>query len=149
MTGFGLGSVAIEYSLSPVKYLRWSIALTSGDHDKREDWANSERKSGKIESLLSLTSALTINKIKNRLSTGYGLNYSYRYWNYEDFTQIQNIILKEEISHSIGFSGNIYYHLWRPFYIGLIYNPTIIKIKPNARLNYEHMLSLELLMRIF
>lgn len=85
----------------------------------------------------------------NRFSLGYGLSYSSYKWKYnygdDNYNNEKN---KREKGQSLGLSLNTYFRLGRYFQVGVLYTPTLVSIKPQTELLYQHSISFELLWKI-
>ncbi len=108
--------------------------------------------SGEIEYMNSIYLNLSDNFKYNRLSLGYGVNYSkntwdYRYYEYRNAPPpSRDPVLKT--SESIGFLVNGYYQFKKGFYIGVIYRPTFINVYPKAEFKYQHLASIDFVWKI-
>ncbi len=102
---------------------------------------------GEYERMSSVYLSLTNNRVFNRWSIGYGLNYSWNTWTYyEDYLVSDNSISKP--SQSIGLTLNGYFRVSHGFHLGLIYRPTLLRVQPATEFLYEHLITLDLLWRI-
>lgn len=102
---------------------------------------------GEYELMSSAYFSLTDNYKLNRISLGYGLNYAWNKWsfqnnNYEDEPSTR--MSTEKINQSLGVVLNGYYQFGKHFHTGLIYRPTFMQIKPDVKFKYEHLISLDL-----
>jgi len=112
---------------------------------------------GEMEFMNSTYISFENNHKKNRFTFGYGLNYSINTWNRKDFGKRDDnsaettIELKDPIltnNKTIGLTTNIYHQIGKHLRVGLIYRPTLLNIKPNIKLNYEHVISFDIAWKI-
>jgi hypothetical protein len=74
---------------------------------------------------------------------GYGLSYSSFVWNrYVDTSVVRTTETK--ISRGLGLSLTSQYRFSKRFWLGLLYQPTLLTMDHGARLDYQHLLSFEL-----
>lgn len=102
---------------------------------------------GEHEFFHSLAVGVTHNHKINRFTVGYGLNYSRNTWelsNDEYNPAVAGSIKPANKSnHSLGLIANGYFQLWKIFFVGLSYKPSLIALNNDAKLNYEHVISLD------
>ncbi|MGE0076351.1 MAG: hypothetical protein AB7S48_00675 [Bacteroidales bacterium] len=108
--------------------------------------------SGEFDLMSSSYYSLTDNINFRNFTIGYGLNYSNNTWDHRYYDSFdappptREPVVKS--SKSLGFTINSYYRISKHFYLGLIYRPTVIRIKPSYALNYEHLISLDFLWKL-
>jgi hypothetical protein len=133
-TGFWGFSVGLDYYYSAFHFLNvrastaasLSVPIASGIDDQE----------GAGSSFLSLTSNHSI----GRLSFGYGIHYSKNYW----WTDYEDVLPNRKSSNSLGVAFNLYHKFTRNFFVGLIYNPTVLKLDPVKKYEYEHLISFDI-----
>lgn len=108
--------------------------------------------SGEYELMSSLFVSLTQNYALNRFSLGYGLSYSRNIWDlryYEQFDPPQpgREPIKKK-TESIGFQLNGYHQFNKLFLVGMIYRPSLLRINPSVEFKYEHLISVEIVMKL-
>jgi len=91
--------------------------------------------------------SLTNNYKFRRFTIGYGINYSTNTWDHRFYGSYEDIPpLREPIrrtSESFGITLNGYHQVSKHFFVGAIYRPTFLRIKPEIALKYEHLISLD------
>jgi hypothetical protein len=103
---------------------------------------------GEYELMSSAYFSLTDNYKLNHISLGYGLNYAWNKWSFqnnEEEDELPTRAATEKINQSIGVVLNGYYQFGKHFHTGLIYRPTFMQIKPDIKFKYEHLISLDLI----
>ncbi|MDD3308922.1 MAG: hypothetical protein PHY69_03050 [Dysgonamonadaceae bacterium] len=103
---------------------------------------------GEYELMSSAYFSLTDNYKLNHISLGYGLNYAWNKWSFqnnEEEDELPTRVATEKINQSIGVVLNGYYQFGKHFHTGLIYRPTFMQIKPDIKFKYEHLISLDLI----
>lgn len=88
------------------------------------------------------------NRKLNKFSYGYGLNYATNVWRYENeyYDELidRNVrIRKTRVNRNLGLHLNSYFFIAKNFYIGAVYQPSIINFDSGAKLQYEHSISLD------
>ena len=94
---------------------------------------------------------LSQNNIIGRFSIGYGLSYAHNVWSYTrtlvpDFIPPSRDLVTRR-SQSLGLILNSYYRLGKTAHIGLIYRPYFLKISTVTKLDYELVISLDIIWR--
>ena len=144
--GFVGESLGLEYCYSDSRFLELSFSF-AGAADNPLPFAID--KEGKYTSQYSSYFSITHNQQKDRLTIGYGMNYSINTWK-EGFRSLENASLdtSSQITHqAIGFTLNSYYRMAKSFHVGIIYRPTFFRID-GWQNRYEHLISLEFLWKI-
>jgi len=107
---------------------------------------------GEQEFFYSLAAGLTNNHKLNRFTVGYGLNYSRNTWrlsNNEYDPSMEGSRMPEyKSNNSLGLMANGYYQLGKNFFMGLNYKPSLLALDNTPKLNYEHVISLDLVWKI-
>lgn len=152
-TGFWGIATGLEYFYKDKKFLSVSINAAS---DLFVPVPASPGFDGEYESMSSAYLSLNDNFKIKRFSLGYGLNYSFNTWtlNNTDFdpslppsaSSMREPVRK--VSESIGFNVNVYHQFGKSFFMGIIYRPTFLKVYPETKLEYEHLISFEFAWRI-
>lgn len=144
-TGFWGISAGAEYFYRNDKYLSLKVvgatdffvpipaAVTSGD--VREDMS-------------TIYVNFTDNFKFGRLNFGYGLNYSVNNWKYTNETDRDNLIKIKRRNQSFGLTANAYYQFNKYLFVGVVYRPTFWEIKPHSEFEYEHLISLDFMVKI-
>lgn len=88
------------------------------------------------------------NRKLNKFIYGYGLNYAVNYWNYTneyyDEINVTNVTINKRFTNrNLGLHLNSYFQVSNNFYIGVVYQPSIINLDFKPKLIYEHSLSLD------
>lgn len=108
--------------------------------------------SGEYALMSSTYFSLMDNYKYKRFSVGYGLNYSRNTWDYRYYARFNPSPPTREpvkkTSQSFGLTINGRYQLRKYFFIGLIYRPTVLTVKPTTKFNYEHLISMEFAWKI-
>jgi hypothetical protein len=108
--------------------------------------------SGEYALMSSTYLSLMDNYKFKRFSVGYGLNYSRNTWDYRYYARFDSQPPTREpvkkTSQSIGLTINGHYQIGKHFFIGLIYRPTALNVKPTNQFKYEHLISMEFAWRI-
>lgn len=103
--------------------------------------------SGEVENMYSVYTSLTDNYRFSRYTLGYGLNFSRNTWNLAYHDRFDPLPSTREpatkSSNSIGFTIDGYYQIGKRFHVGLIYRPTLLNLKPEVDLKYEHLISID------
>jgi hypothetical protein len=103
--------------------------------------------SGEQEFMNSTWISLTDNFRYRRFSLGYGISYSTNYWRLSYFDwgdpppPSRNPVTKR--NQAVGFSFSWYHQIQKNYYLGLVYRPSFLVIRPVSGLRYEHVLSLD------
>jgi hypothetical protein len=104
---------------------------------------------GEHQAMSSSYLTLNDNFKMNRISLGYGLNYSRTSWNLLDIEQPVTQPLASSSKYTttcaFGITLNSYYQLSRFFYLGITYRPTLLNVYPKTELKYQHLISLDLM----
>jgi hypothetical protein len=108
--------------------------------------------SGEYDLMSSLYISLTDNFKFRRFTFGYGINYSkntwdHRFYDWGDPPPPKRDPVKKS-DQSIGFTFNSYHQFGEYLFMGLIYRPTLINVYPNMEFKYEHLISLDFLLKI-
>ncbi|MEZ4772011.1 MAG: hypothetical protein R3D00_02435 [Bacteroidia bacterium] len=145
--GFIGESAGLEYSYSDKKFLAFSFSFVGlADNplpfpfDKEGDYIT------QYSSYFSITN----NHQKNRITYGYGVNYSINTWA-QGFRSLGDSVLstRNQITNqAIGLTLNCYYRIGKSFNLGAIYRPTYFRQSKSLGSEYEHLISIELLWRI-
>ncbi len=103
------------------------------------------------QSLHSYTFSATDNHKFNRLSFGYGLNYTIYTWqiintNWDFPSNDEEPRTKN--THAFGLTGNAYYQFSNNWSVGLVYTPTFYTTFPESGFSYQHTISLDFLYRL-
>ena len=108
--------------------------------------------SGEYALMSSTYFSLMDNYKFKRFSVGYGLNYSRNTWDYRYYTRFNPPPPTREpvkkTSNSVGLTINGHYQIGKHFFIGLIYRPTVLAVKPTPQFKYEHLISMEFAWKI-
>lgn len=141
--GFGI-SIGADYYYKKNKFLTLNFAAFTD----RFRFANAYygEKNYEFEKLFSSNVSLTDNFIINRLTFGYGLNFSKNSWNYEKYEDLETFYSytrKSKINYNLGFAFTSYYQLFKCFYVGLNYRPTILQTYPTTSFTYNHVFGLD------
>ena len=139
-TGFWGLTMGVEYHYNEHNFLDFTI---NGATDFFVPVPTSPGIDGEYESMSTIYFSLEHNKQIKRFSVGYGLNYSFNNWKIEDHNQNPTLTLKKYSGQAIGFSTNVYYNLFRLIHVGIVYRPSVFRLKPMADLKYEHLISLD------
>lgn len=107
-----------------------------------------DRVEGVYTSSSSLNFSISNNRKLNKFSYGYGLNYAVNVWNYSnkyyDELNYRNVeIRKRRVNQNLGLHLNSYFQISKNFYIGAVYQPSILNLDSAAKLQYEHSISLD------
>ncbi len=100
------------------------------------------------ESFYTTYIELTDNFKFGRWYFGYGINYARNSWWYTDALDPENVISIRRVNKSFGISTNAYFQIAKPFFIGLVYRPTIFRVSPVTDFKYEHLISLDIAFKI-
>ena len=94
---------------------------------------------------------LSQNNIIGRVTIGYGLTFAHNIWNYTRTLVPDSIPPTRELvkrrSQSLGFILNSYYRLGETAHVGLCYRPYFLKVVPENKFDYEHIISLDIMWR--
>jgi hypothetical protein len=106
-------------------------------------------------STYSIGLSLTQNRVYNRLSVGYGINYAQNAWIYDNQYPDNNLPPRpgtperiQRATASLGLQLNAYYRVGKQFHIGIVYNPYVYDVAPSGEFNYQHTISLDLLWKL-
>lgn len=148
-TGFIGASLGFEYYYKQNKFGSLTI---SGVMDFFLPFPAPVDFSGESESMSSVFLSLTDNYKFKRFTLGYGLNYSQNTWKFIYHDRFDPPPPTREPATrkdaSIGMTIDGYYQFGKFMYLGLIYRPTFLSIMPEPELKYQHLISLDLKMRI-
>ena len=100
---------------------------------------------GNYEIMSSTYLSLMNNIIYKRFSIGYGINYSKNTWDLRQgkiATSSMRVPITRK-SQSIGITINGYHQLRKHLFIGLIYRPTFLNVKPTFEFKYQHLISFD------
>jgi len=143
-TGFWGLSIGPYYNYNLKKFLSLKFSAAS---DLFVPVPASPGIDGEYESISSLFITLENNFFLKKKTVGYGINYSFNRWSVQDYDQTPRVTLEESKGHAFGASGNIYFPIFEPIWVGVFYRPTFFKIKPEVDFKYEHLISLDLTLR--
>ena len=103
------------------------------------------------ETMRASSFSLTNNHKFNRLSFGYGLNYTIHTWQVVnsgwEFPSNDEEPRKKQ-SHSFGLTTNTYLQFSDHWSVGLVYSPTFYNTFPKSGFSYQHVISLDILYRL-
>lgn len=107
-----------------------------------------DRDGGEYTDLSSINFSISNNRKLNKFSYGYGLNYAVNIWNYSnkyyDEVNYRTVeISKRRVNQNLGLHSNSYFQISKNFYIGAVYQPSILNLDSGAKLQYEHSISLD------
>lgn len=106
---------------------------------------------GDWEFMSSFYTSITNNIKYKEFSFGYGLNYSKNNWQLNHYgdgnstTWLPPNVFKS--SKTLGLTFNAYYATDTHIDIGLVYRPTVMRITPNPTFLYEHVISIDVVLR--
>ena len=98
------------------------------------------------EKLSETSFSLTDNFKIKRFSLGYGLNFSENNWYFEDKIEIDDFAIRNEkrrFNQNLGFTFNGYFKVFRCFYVGIDYRPSILQVAPSTKFLYQHIFGLD------
>jgi len=144
-TGFFGISAGLEYFYKSNKFLSFNASAST---DFLAPVPVPVHYDGAYDKMNSIYFTLTDNLKINRLSIGYGLNYSINNWIFIDDSDIENEIEIKTKNKSIGLTTNVYFQLGKKFFVGIIYRPTFYNLKPKGEFEYEHLISLNFTFKI-
>ncbi len=140
--GFGI-SVGTDYYYKKNKYLSLNL---SGFADSFTPDGGAVDNTEDSEKLYSSNISLTDNFKIKRFSLGYGINFSKNSWDYEKHEKFETFtksIYKTKVNYNLGFIFTSYYQLFKCFYVGLNYRPTILQTYPTNVFKYNHVFGLD------
>ncbi|MGZ5242513.1 MAG: hypothetical protein ACXWEY_04545 [Bacteroidia bacterium] len=147
--GFVGESIGFEYSYSNNRFVETNFSFVGANDSPLPIGLDRE---GEFKSQYSTYLSLTHNNIISRFTFGYGLNYAWNTYTegYRNFAMEDSIptYWNNKTNRTMGVTLNSYYRIGNSFNIGAIYRPNIIFFKSEKALNYEHLISIELLWRI-
>ena len=148
-TGFLGISTGLEYYHSNRKYISVNASAVM------DSWAPVPVpvfQEGSWESFRAATISATENHQHQRLSFGYGLQYSRNVWRFHNTDYDPNIPNSKapfsKTNSGLGLAANVYFRALNSFYVGLNYKPTLFTIQPSAGFRYEHVVSVDLAWKI-
>ncbi len=103
--------------------------------------------SGTWEYMDSKNIRLTDNFRFRRFTAGYGLSFSENIWQsiyydrWDSPPPIRDDVTKT--SYSVGFTLDFYHQITDYFFAGMLYNPSIVTLAPNTKIEYQHLISLD------
>jgi hypothetical protein len=86
------------------------------------------------------------NHVIRSFDVGYGLSYSWFRW-YETHTTDPSFVYKQKDTRGLGLSFASQYRITKNFRVGLLYQPTILNLEKGIHSDYQHLLSLELILK--
>lgn len=86
------------------------------------------------------SASITHNHLLNRVSLGYGLGYSSRYYRIEE----EGDVFEKDDSNTLALIILAYYHFKPNFRIGILYRPSLFDLGRTNSFSYEHSISLDL-----
>lgn len=88
---------------------------------------------------------LANNHYLGKITYGYGVSFFNNSWKYNCFfcDPDDGVVHKEFISRSVGLNFNVYWQLTQHAFGGLNYQPSLWRISPQPKFEYEHLLSLD------
>lgn len=102
---------------------------------------------GEYDLMTSIYSSFSNNHKIGRFSLGYGLSFSKNTWDHRYYDRFNAPPpLREPFKKSeyvLGFIFPIYRQCGEYFSLGLIYRPSILKVYPITKLDYEHLISVD------
>lgn len=107
---------------------------------------------GEFDRFITQSINLSYNYKVNRFTFGGGLSYAQNNWIYtrtfipEDVPPSRGLV--DRRSKNIGLIFNSYYGFGKSFNIGLIYRPYLFKLNGSRAVDYEHVISLDIMWRI-
>ena len=107
-----------------------------------------DRDGGEYSDSSSLNFSISNNRKLNKFTYGYGLNYAVNIWKYSneyyDELNYRNVeITKRRVNQNLGLHLNSYFQISKNFYIGAVYQPSILNLDSGAKLQYKHSISLD------
>jgi len=145
--GFLGESIGLEYSYIGKRFLEFSFSFV-GVADNPLPFPFDRE--GEYTTQYSSYFSMTHNHKKNRITYGYGFNYSINTWA-EGFRSFEEAIpnTRNQITNKVlGLTVNSYYRIGKSFNIGLIYRPTFFQTDDRLQNKYEHLISIDFLWRI-
>ena len=139
--------MGLEYCYANQKYLDFSFSFVGVANNPIPF---SFDKEGAYTNLYSSYFSITNNNQKDRLTYGYGVNYSIN-TRVEGFRSFENSSLNMRTSitnQAIGLTLNSYYRIGNSFNIGFIYRPTFFRPDDFLGNQYEHLISIEFAWKI-
>ena len=144
--GFLAISASADYFYRDNKFVTLSInAAATGNLFHAEYFEDAQR-----ESMTSLYASITDNVRVRRFTFGYGLQYSRNLWalyNRHNMATGQKLPSIELHKNLLGLSLTSYYQISRLFFIGLKYNPSFADVSSKVKLDYEHTLSVDVMVK--
>ncbi len=140
--GFGI-SIGADYYYKKNKYLSLTFSAFA---DKLKLTSYYDNPPYDNERIFSQNISLTDNFKINRFSLGYGLNFSENGWQYvksKEFESFYETKYLKKYNYNLGFVFTCYYQLFKCFYVGLNYRPTILQTYPTTVFKYNHVFGLD------
>lgn len=140
--GFGI-SIGADYYYKKNKFLSLTLSVLA---DKLKLTSYYDEPPYDNQKIFSQNISLTDNFKLNRFSLGYGLNFSENGWLYvksKEFETLFEIKYIKKYNYNLGFAFNGYYQVFKCFYVGLNYKPTIFQVYPTKKLLYQHVLGID------
>lgn len=106
---------------------------------------------GEFDQFATLSINLSQNNTIGRVTIGYGLSYAWNTWVYtrtfvpDSIAPTRDLVVRD--SQNLGLILNSYYRLGKTAHIGLIYRPYFLKVVPDTKFDYEHIISLDIMWR--
>lgn len=142
--GFLGESIGIEYSVKDNMFIETNFSLAGTAKDIYETFDVEEEK------LYTYYFSLTNNHVYKKHSLGYGINLSnnYKGISYRSLNDSIPSYSNGEWSQALGLTLNTSIKPSKHFNLGIIYRPTIYRIKPQTEFVLEQLISVEILWRI-
>jgi hypothetical protein len=140
--GFGI-SIGADYYYKKNKFLSLTLSALA---DKLKLTSYYDQPPYDNHRIFSQNISLTDNFKINRFSLGYGLNFSENGWQYVKSKELETFFETKYIkkyNYNLGFAFNGYYQVFKCFYVGLNYKPTIFQVYPTKKLLYQHVLGID------
>lgn len=140
--GFGI-SIGADYYYKKNKFLSLTFSALS---DKLKLTSYYDELPYDNQRIFSQNISLTDNFKINRFSLGYGLNFSENGWQYVKSKEFETLFETKYIkkyNYNLGFAFNGYYQVFKCFYVGMNYRPTIFQVFPTKKLLYQHVLGMD------
>jgi hypothetical protein len=101
---------------------------------------------GKYQRTNSLFLSARHNHATGSFDIGYGFSYSRFNWE-ETNNADPSFITQKQNTQTLGLSLATQYHINSKFHLGLLYQPALLNLSEGSRLDYQHLLSLELIFK--
>lgn len=148
-TGFMGVLIGFDYYYKTNRYLNLS---TSGVMDFFIPFPAAVDFSGEMDFMSSWYFCLSNNYRIKRFSVGYGISYSKNTWDHRYYEWLnppppeRDPITKTD--YSFGFVFPFYFQPGKHFFLGLIYRPSFLTVKPVTVFKYDHLISIDFAWKI-